>query len=145
MNIVDRFLAYADAFEESLVDDDWSRVEAYFTEDAVYEGEPSAVGRAAVMAKFKDSVAGFDRRMDSRTPLFQPPTADGNALTMRWSVTYAKAGLPDLVISGVQNVVFSGDRIARLSDKLDPGRKEALDRWMAEHGEGLKALSDWES
>ena len=144
MSIRDRFLAYSDAFEKSLADDDWSRVEPYFTEDAVYEGEPRAAGRAAVIAKFRDSVEGFDRRMDSRRPTFQPPTVDGDTLTMRWSVTYTKAGLPDVVISGVQTVVFAGDRIARLSDRLDPGRQEALERWMAEHGKGLNALKDWE-
>ena len=145
MSIRDRFLAYADAFEKSLVDDDWSRVEPYFTEDAVYEGEPRAESRAAVIAKFRDSVEGFDRRMDSRTPRFEPPTVDGDTLTMRWLVTYTKAGLPDLVISGLQTAVFSGDRIARLSDLLDPGRQEALDRWMAEHGKGLEALTAWET
>ena len=145
MNIRDRFLAYADAFEQSLADDDWSRVEPYFTEGAVYEGEPRAESRAAVIAKLRDSVEGFDRRMDSRTPRFQPPTVNGDTLTMRWLVTYTKAGLPDLVISGVQTAVFSGDRIARLSDLLDPGRLEALDRWMTDYGKGLKALTAWET
>ena len=42
MSIKDRYQAYADAFEESYVDDDWSRMEQYFTEDAVYEGDPEA-------------------------------------------------------------------------------------------------------
>ena len=145
MSILDRFLAYADDFEKSLVDDDWSRLEAYFTADAVYEGEPRAENRAAILAKFKASVDGFDRRMDSRTPVFQRPSVDGNTLTMRWRVTYAKAGLPDLVISGVQTVVFAGDRIARLSDTLDPGRQAALEAWMAEHGKSLQGLTAWVS
>lgn len=145
MNIRDRFLAYAEAFEKSLVDDDWSGLEPYFTEDAVYEGEPRAESRAAVIAKFQHSVEGFDRRMDSRTPRFQPPTVHGDTLTMLSLVTYTKAGLPDLVISGVQAAVFSGDRIARLSDGLDPGRQEAVDRWMADHGKGLEALTSWET
>ena len=33
MGIADRYQAYADAFEESYVDDDWSRIEPFFTED----------------------------------------------------------------------------------------------------------------
>ena len=145
MSILDRFLAYADDFEKSLVDDDWARIEPYFTADALYDGEPRAEDRAAVLAKFKASVDGFDRRMDSRTPVFQRPSVDGNTLTMRWRVTYAKAGLPDLVISGVQTVVFAGDRIARLSDTLDPGRQAAIDAWMAEHGKDLQGLTAWVS
>ena len=40
MSIVDRYQAYADAFEQSYEDDDWSHVEPFFTEDAVYEGAP---------------------------------------------------------------------------------------------------------
>ena len=38
MSILDRYLAYADAFELSYADDDWSRLEPYFTPAAVYEG-----------------------------------------------------------------------------------------------------------
>ena len=88
MGIQDRYQAYADAFEESFVDDDWSRIEQYFTEDAVYEGDPEdARGRAAVLAKLKGGVDAFDRKMDKRTPDFQAPTVDGNTLTMKWAVT----------------------------------------------------------
>lgn len=138
MSIADRFQAYADAFEESYVDDDWSRLEQYFTEDAVYEGEPAARGRDAVLAKLKGAVDGFDRRMDSRTPDFQAPTVEGNTLTMKWSVGFTKAGRPDLVISGVETAVFEGDRIALLRDVFDPAALEGMQKWMAEHGAALQ-------
>ena len=81
MSILDRCLAYADAFEESFEDDDWSRIEPFFTEDAVYEGGPEdAHGRDAVLAKLKGGVDAFDRNMDSRTPDFERPTVDGDRL-----------------------------------------------------------------
>jgi ketosteroid isomerase-like protein len=115
MSIQDRYRAYADAFEESFVDDDWSRIEAYFTEDAVYEGDPDARGRDAVLAKLKNGVDNFDRRMDSRTPDFQTPTVQGDTLSMKWKVTYTKAGLPDLAISGVETAIFEGDNGASLA------------------------------
>jgi ketosteroid isomerase-like protein len=138
MSILDRYRAYADAFEESLEDDDWSRVEQYFTEDATYEGDPDARGRDAVIAKLKGGVDGFDRRMDSRTPDFQTPTVDGDTLTMKWTVTYTKAGAPDLAISGVETAVFEGDRIALLRDTFDPEAEKAMGQWMAEHGAKLQ-------
>jgi hypothetical protein len=138
MSILERFRAYADAFEVSYEDDDWSRVEPYFTEDAVYEGDPDAVGREAVLAKLKGGVDGFDRRMDSRTPDFQTPSVEGNVLTMKWSVRYGKAGLPDLAISGVETATFEGDRIARLRDTFDPEAQKALEQWMAQHGAALQ-------
>ena len=68
MSILERYQAYADDFEKSYDDDDWTRIGRYFTEGAVYEGNPDAVGREAVLAKLKAGVDGFDRKMDSRTP-----------------------------------------------------------------------------
>lgn len=137
MTILDRYLAYADAFEESLRDDDWSRLEGYFTSGAIYEGEPAARGRAAVLAKLKAGVDGFDRKMDSRTPDFARPTVKGNTLTMKWSVSYTKKGLPDLVISGTETAEFDGDRIALLRDDFDPGVQKAMGEWMARHAKAL--------
>jgi len=138
MSIADRYQAYADAFEQSYVDDDWSRIEPFFTEDAVYEGDPDARGRDAVLAKLKAGIDAFDRRMDSRTPDFQTPTVQGETLTMKWTVTYTKAGCPELVISGVETAVFQGERIALLRDSFDPAAEKAMGQWMAEHGAALQ-------
>jgi hypothetical protein len=133
MSIVDRYQAYADAFEESYEDDDWSRIEQYFTEDAVYEGDPDAEGRDAVLAKLKGGVDAFDRNMDSRTPDFQTPAANGDTIEVRWTVTYTKAGAPDLVITGKEIANFDGDRIARLRDEFDPEAEKAMGEWMGAH------------
>jgi len=138
MSIVDRYLEYADAFEKTYEDDDWSRIEQYFTEDSVYEGGPGdAVGRDAVLNKLKTGIGNFDKKMDSRTPNFQQPTMDGNTVLMNWQVTYTKAGCPDLVIAGKETAVFEGDRIARLRDDFDPAAEKAMGAWMAEHGSKL--------
>jgi hypothetical protein len=139
MSIENRYQAYADAFEESYVDDDWSRIEQYFTEDAVYEGDPDASGRDAVIAKLNGGVDAFDRKMDKRIPDFQPPTVNGDTLVANWTVTYEKAGAPDLVISGVETAVFEGDRIARLRDDFDPAAQKAMGEWMAEHAAKLES------
>lgn len=139
MGIVDRYQAYADAFEQSYEDDDWSHVEPFFTEDAVYDGAPEAArGRAAVLAKLKGGVDTFDRNMDSRTPDFQTPTADGNTVRTEWKVTYTKAGCPDLVISGHEIAEFEGDRIARLLDVFDPQAEASMGEWMTAHGAKLQ-------
>ena len=137
MSIEERYQAYAEAFEESYEDNDWSRIEQYFTEDAIYEGEPNAVGRDAVLAKLQSGVDAFDRRMDSRTPDFQTPSVEANTLTMKWTVTYTKAGAPDLSISGVEEAIFEGDRIKLLRDTFDPEAQKRMGEWMAEHGAKL--------
>ncbi len=138
MSIQDRYQAYAEAFEESYVDDDWNRIEPFFTEDAVYEGDPDARGREAVLAKLRGGIDAFDRKMDRRIPDFQTPSVDGNQLVMKWSVTYEKADAPDLVLSGVETAVFEGDRIALLRDDFDPEAQKAIGEWMAEHGAKLQ-------
>jgi hypothetical protein len=140
MSIVDRYQAYAEAFEVSYEDDDWSRIEEFFTEDAVYEGGPEdANGRDDVLAKLKGGVDGLDRLMDSRNPAFDPPTSEGNEVRMTWTVTYEKAGLPDLVISGVETATFDGDRMSRLRDDMDPDALKGMGEWLAAHGAKLQA------
>lgn len=139
MSIVDRYQAYAEAFEESYEDDDWTRIEAFFTEDAVYEGAPEdARGRVALLAKLKGGVDTFDRRMDSRTPEFQTPTVEGDTIRMNWKVTYTLAGCPDLAISGLETAVFEGDRMSLLRDDFDPAAEAAMGEWMAAYGEKLQ-------
>ena len=139
MELTQRYMTYVVDFERTLKDDDWQRLEQYFTEDSVYEGAPEdARGRDAVLAKLKGGVDGFDRRMDSRTPDFQEPTVEGDTLTMKWKVTYTKKGRPDLVISGTEIAVFRGDRIASLRDDLDPAAQQGMEKWMAEHGAALQ-------
>ena len=65
------FADYAAAFEETFADDDWSRLEQYFAEDARYEisGGPFATtidGRDAILKGLKKSLDGFDRKFDNR-------------------------------------------------------------------------------
>tara|TARA_B110001469_G_C9502074_1_gene250652 strand:+ start:373 stop:531 length:159 start_codon:yes stop_codon:yes gene_type:complete len=52
MTNLERFQAYADAFEETYSDDNWQRLEEFFTADAVYApGDGTeAVGRDQVFA-----------------------------------------------------------------------------------------------
>ena len=139
MGIIDRYLAYAEAFEQTYVDDDWSRIEPYFTEDAVYAGGPGedAHGRAAVLAKLKGGIDDLDRKMDSRTPDFEQPTVDADTLRMRWKVTFTKTGCPDLTLSGEEIAVFAGDEIAHLRDEIDPEAEGQMEAWMAAHAAKL--------
>lgn len=138
MSILERYQGYAAAFEQTYEDDDWSRIEPFFAEGAVYEGDPTAHGRAAVLDKLKGGIDSFDRLMDERLPEFQPPTVDGNTLTMTGKVTYKKAGAPNLVLSGVETAQFEGDQIASLRDDMDPGVEKGIGDWMAAHGAKLQ-------
>lgn len=140
MSIKDRFLAYADDFERTYEDDDWTRLEQYFTEDAVYPqgaDQPDAAGRTALLERLKASVNQFDRRMDSRTLHFDPPNEDGDRVTVGWTATYTKAGVPDVELVGREIATFRGDQICRLEGEFDPTAQKNLNAWLAEHGAKL--------
>jgi len=140
MNYLDRFMEYAAAFEETFKDDNWERLEQYFTSDATYApGDgTTAKGRTAVFKALNDSISALDRRFDSRsfgdTP---PPTVEGNVVTMLWSLVLEKQGCPNLTISGCEYATFSGDAIQKLEDVFDESAVETLTAWMQEHGESL--------
>ena len=140
MSIQDRFQEYADAFEVSYEDDDWSRLAQYFTAEATYDsGDGSmASGREAVLEKLQGAVNGLDRAMDSRSVTFlQPPTTEGDTVLVNWSARYAKAGLQDVEILGCEYARVEGDCIAQLWDELDSDSVEAFTAWLNAHGEAL--------
>lgn len=141
MTIEDRFFAYASAFEESYEDDDWERLTDFFTEHAVYDsgyGEP-AHGREAVLAKLRGAVSGLDRLMDSRELSVGSVAVEDDTVSISWTASYTRAGLPDLEIAGAEHARFEGERIAHLHDELSAETVEKWISWMAAHGDKLNA------
>jgi ketosteroid isomerase-like protein len=126
MDSVARFQAYAADFEKAVENDDWSVVAPHFTEDAVYETFAPAPmggkveGRDALMAHFRNSLDGWDRRFDTRElQLLEGPALRDGAVWMRWRVTYRHPDVPDVAIDGEERAWFRGDRIRRLEDRMD--------------------------
>jgi len=147
MGKVDRYLAYAEAFEEAYASDNWSKLEPFFTEDAVYEFVAPAPfggkfeGRAAVLAQFKNSVNGFDRRFDSRAvEVREGPIEKDGGVWMRWAATYTLAGAPDCRMEGEERATFTGDRIRRLADSMTDAEAGRAGAYFAQHGSKLKPM-----
>jgi hypothetical protein len=145
-----RFAAYAAAFEKSYESDDWSEVEPFFTEDAVYDSGMDLFmgghfeGRAAILAYFKAVLDGFDRRFASRElALLEGPSEDGQTVRIRGSATYRAPGVPEFVLVLDEIVTFEGDRVVHLEDRYDDETKERVREYVAAHGEALEfALDD---
>ncbi len=141
MSHLSRFLAYAAAFEQTYADDDWHRLEPFFTEDAVYRvsGLPSATelrGRDAIFRGIKKSLDGFDRRMTAREIVtLEPPSEADGVVTFRGVVRYARDGAPPVEMHATIVAELDGDRICRMHDTF------ALDgaaiAWLRKHGTGL--------
>ncbi|MEP4484644.1 nuclear transport factor 2 family protein [Marinobacter alexandrii] len=136
MSIQERYLQYVEAFEETYIDDDWSRLEEYFTADSMYDNGDGSVGmgREAVLEKLKNAVDGLDRKMTQRIVSFAPPTSEGNTVTSHWTAEYTMDGAPNLKFTGVEFAVYEGDRIAHLRDEMDDAAVAAITNWLAQHG-----------
>ena len=150
MSSIPRFVQYAAAFEKAFVDDDWSAVEPFFTEDAEYEvglGPPftpesgSCIrGRDAVLAWFKHVLDDFDRRFATRElTLLDGPRADGNAVWLRGRGRYTTPHAPDLVFELEETATFDGDRIRRLEDRYAESDVSAMRAYVEAHGAKLGA------
>jgi hypothetical protein len=147
MGIIDRYIEYARAFEETYVDDDWSRVAAYFAPEAVYQpagsDDPGVRGRDAVCTRLREGVDSFDRRFSRREVRFiRPPRQEGERVVVDWEACYTSPGVPEIVVRGVEVATFEGELIAVLSDTFEPESLARLERWMKEHS---AALAGWDS
>lgn len=137
MSNLQNFEKYAAAFEETYADDNWARLEQYFTPDAVYlPGDGTeAVGRDNVLKALENSVNSLDRTFDSRA-LGEGTQAseEGDDVTLVWKLVLTKQGKPDLVLSGRELLEFSDGAIKRMEDIFDEGVPDTLAAWMRDHG-----------
>jgi hypothetical protein len=143
MTLTERFLEYAMEFEKTFADDDWSRLERFFTPGATYEvrNAPFACrleGRDAIFRGIRKSLDGFDRRFASRElEANDPPKEDGDTVTFGWKGTYRKEGAPPLTIRGQSVARYEGDRIVELSDTFDGALLPEVGAWLQKHGQGF--------
>jgi len=144
MSILERFNAYAEAFEVAYESDDFSILEPFFTEGAVYEtlADPPLGGRQegrdAIFAYMKISVAGFDRRFEKRElVVLEGPEVRGNEVWMKWCANYQSEGLPPLALEGEETATFEGDRICRLEDRWSSEAGKTVIEYMEAHGDSL--------
>ena len=139
-----RFLAYVAAFEKSYLDDDWTRLEEFFTPEAIYVVSGGAPlggrweGRTAVLDQLRDSVNGLDRRfVERKTEIVGAPTTEDDRIIFEWRGTYSLPGLPDLVFGGTETAIFEGDRIRFLEDDINQGDDAKIQAFLADHFDGL--------
>lgn len=137
------FMTYAIAFEETYEDDDWSRIEPFFADDATYEVRASAfgcrlVGPPAIVAGIKKSLDGFDRRLDSRAvEVTAAPRTEGDTVTVDWAASYARAGAPNLRFEGRSQATVRDGRIVALVDEYTPEESGRMVAWLAAHAPEL--------
>lgn len=143
MDPLQRFGAYAQDFELTYADDDWSRLARHFAPDATYEvsGDPFTCtlrGRDAIFAGIKKSLDGFDRRFATRDiALEDAPVVEGDTVRLAWAVTYGRPGDPPLVLRGRSAATVVDGVIVRLVDSYEARAAEVFTTWLAAHGKDL--------
>ena len=134
------FMAYARDFEQTLADDDWTRLRQYFADDAVYEVKAEAfgcrlVGPDAIFAGIKKSLDGFDRKFPRReVDVTDGPRMADDDMEMGWTVTYHKPGVPPFVLRGRSHVRYANGKITYLADSYDPSVAGDFAAWQRASG-----------
>jgi len=142
MNTIDTFERFAADFESTVEDDNWSRLEKYFTDDASYRNvggpDPVCKGRTAILDYLKADISNLDRRFDSRTlTALTPPTAEGDCLSRKWRCTYTLAGTPDLVVEGEARYLFEFGLIKAIEEEPTPESIRNVAAWLQKFGAKL--------
>lgn len=146
MHILGRFQTYAEDFEKTYVDDDWSRILPYFAEDAVYEvrgmvGAPLlGQGRQGVIDTLKQSIDAFDRRCASRhLEMTAPPKVEGRTVIVQWQGVYTVEGGKNLVIDGEEAATYNAaGEIESLIDTYGEDAARRYASWLEAHQGLLK-------
>jgi hypothetical protein len=139
MDILTHFLAYAGDFEKSYKDDEWGRLNQYFTDDAVYEVNGLGVtcrlqGPTAIFKGIKKSLDGFDRRFDSRKiDITSAPVVEGDTMRVGWVVTYEKNGVAPFPLRGRSEARYRDGKIAYLGDSYDAAMAKDAADWMTKN------------
>jgi hypothetical protein len=141
------FMDYAAAFEETYVDDDWSRLAPFFSEDATYEvrGGPLACeieGREAIFAGIKKSIDGLDRRCsDRKIDIIEAPqvvsTPQGQELSVGWHIDYQYGDAPLAGFDGRSVATIANGVIIALRDEYTEEEMAQWGAWAQEHGQDL--------
>lgn len=139
MNPIERFVEYAQEFEKTFADDDWTRLGRFFAPDAVYEVRGVSFGcrlegTPAIFRGIKKCLDGFDRRMASREiAVVEPPTVDGDRVSVGMTVTYRRPAAPDFVLRGRVTARYRDGLIVELVDQYGPELDPAIRAWMRDH------------
>ena len=136
------FQDYFDAFEATVIDDDWQRLAPFFAAAVSYHTADGTklLGREEVIGYLTSSVDALDRRFDSRRFLSPPQLeATEDSVTMLFTVCYQKAGLPELRLRGREIAWFKDGQIVRMEDEFELDCVVELEQWLAEHGAALAA------
>ena len=150
MDLTKRFEQYADDFDRTVADDDWSRIRRHFSDDAVREEHALPlislrhVGIDQIIEEWMKMVANFDRRFDRRILVrVGPAQQQGEVVTLRWVGMYIAGDTPALLGEGTEIARYEGDRIQHLETTWTDDTIERNVSWAAKYGDRVPGLLEY--
>lgn len=142
MDLISRFIEQRSAFEQSYKDDDWSRLVAFYDEDAVYEVMAMPFhcvvkGRTSILNGFQKAVTNFDRHCE-RTVWDNPKVSvEGTNVVVVSGITMTHGDSPPIHTALTEITTYQDDRIVRMIDLYAPDESAKYEAWMQNWGAGL--------
>ena len=144
-----RFIAYAQAFEVAFWGDAWEGIAPFFADDArhlVHGAAPLGCddrGREAAVRGLRESVAMMDRRFDVRIPevIDGPEVRRGEdpGIWMRYTLTLRRKGLPELRFEGTHMTRYDAQGLIReIEEHVEAGAGERVAAYLARHDAALR-------
>lgn len=133
--LLQRFAEYAQAFEKTYVDDDWTRVEPYFAPDAVYRVVGSTSwdcevrGRAQIVAAIRKFINEFDRHCKRTVRPAGPPVEGADAVRIPAVATFMRGDSDELTLHIEMIAQYRDGLIVRLSDVIAAESEACLRTW----------------
>lgn len=143
MSLRDEYNAYYEAFEVAFDNDDWSPIEKFFAEDAVYEAPRGGKveGRKAVMAQFKESLDAFDRTFPVKRVIEvheEKVEVSEDYIRVPGTIHYRLPGEESLAFEMIEEAWYKGNEIVRLVDTIPPSEAEKMASYLAKHADKLQ-------
>jgi len=134
--LLQRFAEYAQAFEKTYVDDDWTRIEPYFAPDAVYRVVGSTSwdcdvrGRAQIVAAIRKFVDEFDRKCTRTVRRAGAPLEGVDAVRIPAVAAFTRGNSDELTLHIELIAQYRDGLIIRLSDVFAPESEARLRTWI---------------
>jgi hypothetical protein len=134
--LLQRFAEYAQAFEKTYVDDDWTRLEPYFAPDAVYRVVGSTSwdcevrGRAQLLSAIRKFVNEFDRKCTRTIRPAGTPLVGSDSVRVSGSAAYTRGDSDELTLQLEIIAQYRDGRIIRLSDVYPAENDARLRAWI---------------
>ena len=141
MSLLDNFYQYYDAFELAYEDDNWEPIEAFFTDDAVYDvpGRGKVEGRDNVMATFQASLNAFDRNfpLKRKIEIIDGVEVRDDYVKIPGVIHYYTPDAPTLEVNMVEHLWYRDGLICRIVDNISEVEREKMMAHIAQYGDTL--------